>query len=130
MKKVNAEYEEAYTHANILFFFKVNDLVVLSSDAISHKMIQGLGIKVFTKQYLIELPHNCFTESEEGMELNVLELLDYGRIRYLHCQFDDGQGLKDIYVETELTEAPKTIKVLFDITKCHITEKGMDIKIN
>ena len=129
LKKVNAEYEEAYTHANILFFFKVNDLVVLSSDAISHKMIQGLGIKVFTKQYLIELPHNCFTESEEGMELNVLELLDYGRIRYLHCQFDDGQGLKDIYVETELTEAPKTIKVLFDITKCHITEKGMDIKI-
>ena len=129
LKKVNAEYEEAYTHANILFFFKVNDLVVLSSDAISHKMIQGLGIKVFTKQYLIELPHNCFTESEDGMELNVLELLDYGRIRYLHCQFDDGQGLKDIYVETELTEAPKTIKVLFDITKCHITEKGMDIKI-
>ena len=129
LKKVNAEYEEAYTHANILFFFKVNDLLVLSSDAISHKMIQGLGIKVFTKQYLIELPHNCFTVSDEGMELNVLELLDYGRIRYLHCQFDDGQGVKDIYIETELTEAPKTIKVLFDITKCHITEKGMDIKI-
>ena len=129
VKKVKAEYEEAYTHANILFFFKVNDLVVLSSDAISNKMIQGLGIKVFTKQYLIELPHNCFTVSDEGMELNVLELLDYGKIRYLHCQFDDGQGLKDIYVETELTEAPSTIKVLFDITKCHITEKGMDIKI-
>ena len=92
-------------------------------------MIQGLGIKVFTKQYLIELPHNCFTVSDEGMELNVLELLDYGRIKYLHCQFDDGQGQKDIYVETELTEAPSTIKVLFDITKCHITEKGMDIKI-
>ena len=129
VKKVKAEYEEAYTHANILFFFKVNDLVVLSSDAISNKMIQGLGIKVFTKQYLIELPHNCFTVSDEGMELNVLELLDYGRIKYLHCQFDDGQGQKDIYVETELTEAPSTIKVLFDITKCHITEKGMDIKI-
>ena len=129
VKKVKAEYEEAYTHANILFFFKVNDLVVLSSDAISNKMIQSLGIKVFTKQYLIELPHNCFTISEEGMELEVVELLDYGKISYLHCQFDDGQGIKDIYVETELKEAPKTVKVLFDITKCHITEKGMDIKI-
>ena len=129
VKNVKDEYEEAYTHANILFFFKVNDLVVLSSDAISHKMIQGLGIKVFTKQYLIELPHNCFTISEDGMELQVLELLDYGKIKYLHCQFDDGQGIKDIYVETELTSAPNTIKVLFDITKCHITEKGMDIKI-
>ena len=129
VKKVKAEYEEAYTHANILFFFKVNDLVVLSSDAISHKMIQGLGIKVFTKQYLIELPHNCFTISDEGIELQVLELLDYGTIRYLHCQFDDGQGLKDLYVETKMKEAPSTIKVLFDITKCHITEKGMDIKI-
>ena len=114
---------------DILFFFKVNDLVVVSSDEISHKMIQSLGIKVFTKQYLIELPHNCFTVSDEGMELQVKELLDYGKIRYLHCEFDDGQGIKDLYVETELTEAPKTIKVLFDITKCHITEKGMDIKI-
>ena len=128
-KELKEEYEEKFTHANILFFFKVNDLVVLSSDAISNKMIQSLGIKVFTKQYLIELPHNCFTVSDEGMELNVLELLDYGKIKYLHCQFDDGQGIKDLYVETELTEAPKTIKVLFDITKCHITEKGMDIKI-
>ncbi len=129
LAQLKDEYEEAYTHANILFFFKVNDLVVLSSDEISHKMIQSLGIKVFTKQYLIELPHNCFTVSEEGMELQVKELLDYGKIRYLHCEFDDGQGIKDVYVETELTEAPKTIKVLFDITKCHITEKGMDIKI-
>ena len=128
-KELKAEYEEKFTHANILFFFKVNDLVVLSSDAISNKMIQSLGIKVFTKQYLIELPHNCFTVSDEGMELEVLELLDYGKIKYLHCQFDDGQGIKDVYVETELNEAPKTIKVLFDITKCHITEKGMDIKI-
>ena len=129
LAQLKDEYEEEYTHANILFFFKVNDLLVLSSDAISHKMIQSLGIKVFTKQYLIELPHNCFTVSEEGMELQVLELLDYGKIRYLHCEFDDGQGIKDVYVETELTEAPATIKVLFDITKCHITEKGMDIKI-
>ena len=129
VKRIKEEYEEAYTHANILFFFKVNDLIVLSSDAISNKMIQGLGIKVFTKQYLIELPHNCFTIGDEGIELNVLELLDYGTIRYLHCQFDDGQGVKDLYVETEMTSAPKTIKVLFDITKCHITEKGMDIKI-
>ena len=129
LAELKAEYEEEFTHANILFFFKVNDLVVLSSDAISHKMIQSLGIKVFTKQYLIELPHNCFTVSDEGMELQVKELLDYGKIRYLHCEFDDGQGIKDVYVETELTTAPATIKVLFDITKCHITEKGMDIKI-
>ena len=129
VKRIKQEYEQAYTHANILFFFKVNDLVVLSSDAISNKMIQGLGIKVFTKQYLIELPHNCFTVSDEGIELEVKELLDYGNIRYLHCQFDDGQGVKDLHIETELTVAPKTIKVLFDITKCHITEKGMDIKI-
>ena len=122
-------YEKDYTHASILFFFKVKDLIVLSSDAISHKMIQGLGIKVFTKQYLIELPHNCFTLSDDGIELQVLELLDYGNIKYLHCQFDDGQGLKDIHVETSESVAPKSIKVLFDITKCHITEKGMDIKI-
>ena len=128
-KDIKMKYEEEYTHANILFFFKVKDLIVLSSDAISHKMIQGLGIKVFTKQYLIELPHNCFTISDEGIELEVLELLDYGKIKYLHCQFDDGQGLKDIYVETEMSNSPKSIKVLFDITKCHITEKGMDIKI-
>ena len=119
-----------YTFLNL-----AEDILKNSDNPLSIKEIweeakrQSLGIKVFTKQYLIELPHNCFTISEEGMELQVKELLDYGKIRYLHCEFDDGQGIKDVYVETELTEAPATIKVLFDITKCHITEKGMDIKI-
>ncbi|MDE6046989.1 MAG: hypothetical protein K2F56_00005, partial [Anaeroplasmataceae bacterium] len=131
LKEMNKEYQNAKNLANIIFFLKTNDLVTLCSDAISNKMIQSLGVKVFTKQYLVEIPHNAYKETtEEGLELQVKELLDYGKCRYLHCQLDDGSGVKDIYIETEREALDvSTIRVTFDVTKIHITEKSMEIKI-
>ncbi|MDE6415019.1 MAG: sn-glycerol-3-phosphate ABC transporter ATP-binding protein UgpC [Anaeroplasmataceae bacterium] len=131
LKELNSKYQNDKNLANIIFFLKVNDLLTLCTDAISNKMIQSLGVKVFTKQYLVEIPHDAYKESQEdGLELQVLELLDYGKRKYLHCQMDDGSGVKEIYIETERESVDsKTIKVVFDVTKIHITEKSMEIKI-
>lgn len=131
LKEINTKYQNEKNLANIIFFLKTNDLLTLCTDSISNKMIQSLGVKVFTKQYLVEIPHDAYQESQEkGLELQVLELLDYGKRRYLHCQLDDGAGLKDIYMETKRESVDaKTIKVIFDVTKIHITEKSMEIKI-
>ncbi len=128
------ELEKEYTHqtnlAKILFFFKTNDLVTLSSDQISNKMVQSLGVKVFTKEYLLEIPHDAYKIGDEGLVVKVVEGLDYGKKQYLHCEIDDGAGIKDLYIESsDMSLVGKDIKVLFDISKIHITEKSMDIKI-
>ena len=134
-KKANTECKKQYqlekNLASIIFFFKTNNLLTLCTDEISNKMVQSLGVKVFTKQYLIEIPHDAYQEtSEEGLELNVLELLDYGKRKFFHCQLEDGTGTKDIYMETEKTAVDTSkIKVTFDVRKIHITEKSMEIKI-
>ncbi|MCH5172445.1 MAG: sn-glycerol-3-phosphate ABC transporter ATP-binding protein UgpC [Erysipelotrichales bacterium] len=129
-KALNAEYQHQLDLANVIFFFKTNDLITLSSDAISNKMVQSLGIKVFTKQYLLEIPHDAYYEAEEGLDLEVVELLDYGTKKFLRCKYEDESGVKDLYLQTEKTKAPSSkITVKFDVSKIHITEKSMEIKI-
>lgn len=129
MKELNLEYQNKLNLANIIFFFKTNQLITLSNDAISNKMIQSLGIKVFTKQYIIEIPHDAYVLGEEGLELKVLETLDYDSKKYLHCSYTDDYGTSDVYILVSEEVNKETIRVAFDISKVHITEKSMDIKI-
>ncbi len=129
VKAIKVEYQNKLNLANIIFFFKTGNLITLSNDAISNKMIQGLGVKVFTKQYIIEIPHNAYQISDEGIELKVLNVLDYGNKKYLHCSYSDDYGVSDIYLLTNEEVTTDTVKVVFDVSKVHITEKSMDIKI-
>lgn len=129
LKAIQAEYQMKLNLANIIFFFKTNHLITLSSDAISNKMIQSLGIKVFTKQYIIEIPHDAYVIGEEGLELKVLGILDYQSKKYLQCSYTDDYGTSEIYILVDEAMDKETIKVTFDISKVHITEKSMDIKI-
>ncbi len=129
MKALNAEYQTKLNLANIIFFLKTNQLITLSSDAISNKMIQSLGIKVFTKQYIIEIPHDAYQIGDEGLELKVLDVLDFENKKYLHCSYEDDYGTSEVYILVNEEVNKETIKVTFDISKVHITEKSMDIKI-
>lgn len=129
-KKLNKNYQEEMMRANIIFFFKINNLVELSCDAIDNKMIQSLGIKVFTKQYIIEIPHDAYIiNQEEGLDLTFGEYLDYGNKKYMKCFVDDGTGQKEIYILVEEQMDVTNMKIKFDVSKTHITEKAMDIKI-
>ncbi len=129
LKAINNEYQQKINIANIVFFFKTNNFVTLSSDAISNKMIQGLGINVFTKQYLIEIPHDAYIFADEGLELTVIENLDYGKKKFVKCAYTDDFGTSDVYILTDKEITDKKVIVRFDISKVHITEKSMDIKI-
>ena len=130
VKDINKQYKDEYNRAALIFFFKTNDLITLASDEITNKMIQGLGVKVFTKQYILEIPHNAYQLSDaEGLELKVVNFLDYGVKKYIHCQVDDAFGIKDIYIESDSRPDSDKINVKYDVTNIHITEKSMDIKI-
>ena len=128
-KALQKEYSNALMHAKIIFFFKTGELVTLSSNEISNKMIQSLGIKVFTKQYLVEIPHDAYQIAEEGIKVKVLEVLDYGKVNYAKCLYVDNNIEKVIYVQVDNKNVNQTLTLKYDITKIHITEKAMDIKI-
>ncbi len=129
-KKINKAYQEEMMRANIIFFFKVDNLVELSCDEIDNKMIQSLGIKVFTKQYILEVPHDAYIlNQEEGLDLVFDRYLDYGNKKYMKCHVNDGTGQKEIYVLVDEKIDITNMKIKFDVTKTHITEKAMDIKI-
>ena len=116
--------------AGIMFFFKTKNLVTMSTDSITNKMIQGLGVNVFTKQYLIEVPHDAYMLDKDGLDFKVVEELDYFDKKYLHCLVDDGISEKDIYILVDKNVKDYSgQKLAFDVSKIHITEKGMDIKI-
>lgn len=133
-KKVNdlrKEYSQALMHAKIIFFFKTGDLVTLSNNEISNKMVQSLGIKVFTKQYLVEIPHDAYTISTdgEGIKVKVQEILDYGKVKFAKCTYVDHKAETDIYIQIDNENIDGELTVKYDISKVHITEKAMDIKI-
>ena len=130
VKALRTEYGEALMHAKIIFFLKTGDLVTLCNDEISNKMIQSLGIKVFTKQYLIEIPHDAYEISEdEGFKVQVLEILDYGKVKFAKCLYKDHHYESSIYIQIDDENIGSELCVKYDISKIHITEKAMDIKI-
>lgn len=129
-KEIHRKFEEESIRANIIFFFKINDLLVLSTDSISNKMVQSLGVKVFTKQYTIDVPHDAYIISNDGLECNVLEVLDYGEKQYLHCKMNFGSQEQEVYILNDSSFKDKNnFKVTLDVSKIHITEKSMNIKI-
>ncbi|MBQ8293639.1 MAG: sn-glycerol-3-phosphate ABC transporter ATP-binding protein UgpC [Bacilli bacterium] len=123
------EYGEALMHAKIIFFFKTGNLATLCNDEISNKMIQSLGIKVFSKQYLVEIPHDAYQLSDEGFKVQVLEILDYGKVKYAKCLYKDHHYETNIYIQIEDENIGSELCVKYDISRIHITEKAMDIKI-
>ncbi|MDE7100482.1 MAG: hypothetical protein K2O05_01350, partial [Anaeroplasmataceae bacterium] len=130
LKQLTKDYEKAKNFAKIIFFFKTGSLVTLCTDEISNKMVQSLGIKVFTKQYLLEIPHDAYqVTTSDGIEVEVLNTVNYGTKSFLHCKLTD-ESAAELYIETaEVYENSSKIKVCFDISKIHITEKSMEIKI-
>ena len=130
-KELRKEYSEALMHAKIIFFFKTGNLLTLSSNEISNKMVQSLGIKVFTKQYLVEIPHDAYFLSDdgEGIKVKVEEILDYGQVKYAKCLYVDHKSETHIYIQLENENIDSELTVKYDISKVHITEKAMDIKI-
>ena len=131
VKALRKEYSEALMHAKIIFFFKTGNLLTLSNNEISNKMVQSLGIKVFTKQYLVEIPHDAYhlTNEEDGIKVKVEEILDYGKVKYAKCLYLDHKSEKHIYIQLENENIDSELTVKYDISKVHITEKAMDIKI-
>ena len=117
--------------AGLIYFFNINGTFIESTDIISNKLNQGLGTKVFTKEFLVEFPHDSYKLGKSGFGIKVEENLDFGDFIAVKCSYVDAlKTTKYVYLKSEKEmKVGETLFINFDIVKSHITEIGMDIKL-
>ena len=84
-KELLAKKDHDVLHAKLIFFFKAGDFYQIIPDDITAKIIQGLGNRVFTKVFRIEVPHNGFIEEEGALEFQVVSNVNYGDAKMYKC---------------------------------------------
>ena len=94
-------------------------------------MIQGLGTKVFVKNFLIEIPNDKIELSDTGIEAVVNGSLAYGEHKYLTCEVKDNDGkILKFYVRSEKEVSNGTkVYLTFNMDDTMITETSMNIRI-
>ena len=100
-KELRIKKEEELLHAQLIFFFKFNDTHFLISDDITNRIIQGLGNKVFTKTFRVEVPHNGFVEGENGLEFQVVSFINYGDVKMYKCNGELFGEKVSVYINKE-----------------------------
>ena len=126
---------DAVKRAGLVFFFKLpGDYYSMATDIISNKLIQGLGTRVFSKEFLIEIPHDAYTLSAKSNSFSVIvnKTLDYGDNTYfVRATYKDDNGDEQcLFIKTnEKIPDGKTLGLGFDIARSRITETDMNIRL-
>lgn len=128
------EKNEAIERASLVFFFELaNGYYEMASDIISNKLVQGLGTRVFSKEFLISMPHDGYTfdKDNKGFKATVKENLDYGNTYFVKLSFINRLGEeKDVYLKSEKPmEVGSEVSLNFDLNRCQIIETGMNIRL-
>jgi len=133
MRILNADRKNAMERAGLVFFFNISgNYYSMASDIISNKLIQGLGTRVFTKDFRIDMPHDAYKLSDKSNALvcKIEDNLDYGNLIYTKLSFLENNEKKYFYLaNTSHMEIGKEVRIEFDISRSQITEKGMNIRL-
>ena len=117
-------------HAQLLFFFKYDDYYEVVPDEITNKIIQGLGNKVFTKIFRIEVPHDGFIEQKDTMEFKVVSLINYGDVKLYKCVGDAYGEKVTVYINKEREiELGEKIYLSPNLEKTQIYEDELNIRL-
>ena len=118
---------ENYQFALRQGYLNINGYAAKVTNDIESKMIQALSANTFKSIYRVEIPHNAYSETDgKGLNLEVLDILDYGATKYLKCSSFG----KVLYVENNNKhKVGDKISVIIDITKCEIYENKFDIRL-
>ena len=84
-KEFDKQEADALRRAELLFFFKYDSVYQLLPDDITNRIIQGMGERVFTKVFRVEVPHDGFEERENAIEFKVVSLVNYGDVKLYKC---------------------------------------------
>ena len=131
-RKLKAKLAFKIKHASLLFFLTLNNIPFMLSDTISSKIIQGLGSRVFTKKYRVEVPHNAYEIKEDGLLSGVVkDVVDYIDTKYYVVHFTDSEGEeKDLYIVSRKNlEIGSTINFEINLDKVEIYENSLNIRL-
>ena len=117
-------------HAELIFFFKFENKYFLIPDDITARIIQGLGNKVFTKVFRVEVPHDAFVEGEEGIEFKVVSFINYGFAKFYKCSGELYGEKVYVYIKKDRDiELGATVKLEPQLDKTQIYENELNIRL-
>jgi multiple sugar transport system ATP-binding protein len=134
LKRLSGEKDAALRRAGLVFFMRFNgNYYSMLSDIISNKLVQGLGTRVFSKEFRIDVPHDGYQVSSKNNCFKVLvdANYDYGSTYFVRARYQDQNNeTKYIFLKSE---KPLTVGLEIgldiDINRSQITETGMNIRL-
>ncbi len=134
MKELNEKLESSAKKAGFVFFLQFDQKYYgLLPDIISNKLIQGLGTRVFSRQFRIDIPHDAYIIKDDGngFKAVVESVLNYGDKYFMRCRYlTDSAQEQFVFVETSTPlSIGKEIALDFDLGRCQITETDMNIRL-
>ena len=129
-KALLKEKNEAILRAQLIFFFKYDNYYQLIPDEITNKIIQGLGNRVFTKIFRVEVPHHAFVEEEGTMAFKVTSLANYGDVKFYRC-VGEAYGEQVVVYIDKVREIPlgTTIYLKPVLDQSEIYEDDLNIRL-
>ncbi len=129
-KELNAKKDHDILHAKLIFFFKEGEFYELIPDDITARIIQGLGNRVFTKVFRIEVPHNGFVEEEGALPFQVVSNVNYGDTKMYKCTGELYGEKVEVYINKEREmQIGEKIFLKPQLAKTQIYEDELNIRL-
>ena len=134
LSELTKEKKEAVLRAGFVFFMEfAHGYYNLCSDIISNKLIQGLGTRVFSKRFKVEMPHDAYiiSNDDEGINVTVENTLDYSNVYFVRCSYVDSMNQEQtLYIKSDKPyKMGEKLRLKFDLTRSQITETDMNIRL-
>ena len=129
-KELAAKKADELLHAQLIFFFTYEEAFQLIPDEITGRIIQGLGNKVFSKNFRVEVPHDAFVEEEGYLPFKVVSNVNYGDTKMYRCTGElYGEKVVVYIAKTREIELGATLSLRPDLEKCQIYEDELNIRL-
>ncbi len=126
-KKEREKKLDLVTTESKVFYAYINGHYILAPTSYTLKIVQALGIGLFSSLYRYEVNHDAYILGrEDGFKVKVEEILDYGKERFALSKIID----KTIYIKVDEHVNPgDTLSLSIDIGKVRIYENRFDIRL-
>ena len=128
-KTLIKDSQKAIENAGLLFYFEIDAIPLLLSEKVVTKVVEGLGTKVFTRPFRIEIPHEAYKIDKKGLPGKVLSPIDYGSEVLFPVSLNGGEK---VYISSRsglsLKEGEE-VAILPILEECEIYEDSMNIRL-
>ncbi len=129
-KALKAKKADDLLHAKLIFFFTYEKTFQLIPDEITGKIIQGLGNRVFTKNFRVEVPHDAFVEEKGNLEFKMVSNVNYGDVKMYKCSGELYGDRVTVFINNEREiKLGETVSLKPDLEKCQIYEDELNIRL-